>query len=82
MCIRDRINDVFGVAAGDRLLCGIADMYRRYVGEGGICGHLDADRFACLLEFDDVFTEQMFISANEEINRLQNAKNVAVKWGI
>ena len=27
------INDVFGVAAGDRLLCGIADMYRRYVGE-------------------------------------------------
>ena len=76
------INDVFGVAAGDRLLCGIADMYRRYVGEGGICGHLDADRFACLLEFDDVFTEQMFISANEEINRLQNAKNVAVKWGI
>ena len=47
-----------------------------------ICGHLDADRFACLLEFDDVFTEQMFISANEEINRLQNAKNVAVKWGI
>ena len=76
------INDVFGVAAGDRLLCGIADMYRRYVGEGGICGHLDADRFACLLEFDDVFTEQMFISANEEINRLQNAKNVVVKWGI
>ena len=76
------INDVFGVAAGDRLLCGIADMYRRYVGDGGICGHLDADRFACLLEFDDVFTEQMFISANEEINRLQNAKNVAVKWGI
>ena len=76
------INDVFGVAAGDRLLCGIADMYRRYVGEGGICGHLDADRFACLLEFDDVFTEQMFISANEEINRLQNAKNVAVKWGL
>ena len=76
------INDVFGVAAGDRLLCGIADMYRRYVGEGGICGHLDADRFVCLLEFDDVFTEQMFISANEEINRLQNAKNVAVKWGI
>ena len=76
------INDVFGVAAGDRLLCGIADMYRRYVGEGGICGHLDADRFACLLEFDDVFTEQMFISANVEFNRLQNAKNVAVKWGI
>ena len=26
------INDVFGVAAGDRLLCGIADMYRRQVG--------------------------------------------------
>lgn len=76
------INDVFGVAAGDRLLCGIADMYRKKAGERGICGHLAADHFACLLEFDSEFTEQMFIQANEEINQLQNAKNVAVKWGI
>ena len=37
------INDVFGVAAGDRLLCGIADMYRRQVGERGICGRLSAE---------------------------------------
>ena len=76
------INDVFGVAAGDRLLCGIADMYRRQVGERGICGRLSADQFACLLEFDQEFTAEMFIRASDEINKLQNAKNVAVKWGI
>ncbi len=76
------INDVFGVAAGDRLLCGIADMYRRQVGERGICGRLSADQFACLLEFDQEFTAEMFIRSSDEINKLQNAKNVAVKWGI
>ena len=70
------------MAAGDRLLCGIADMYRRQVGERGICGRLSADQFACLLEFDQEFTAEMFIRSSDEINKLQNAKNVAVKWGI
>ena len=44
------INDIFGMAAGDRLLCGIADLYTNLLDGRGICGRLSADRFGCLLE--------------------------------
>lgn len=36
------INDVFGVSAGDALLCGIAQIYTRYVNAHGICSHFHA----------------------------------------
>ncbi len=76
------VNDVFGIAAGDQLLCGIADLYRQLAGEPGIYGRLSADQFACLLEYEGGYSEKLFIHANEKINGLPNAKNVAVKWGI
>ena len=44
------INDVFGAAAGDRLLQGIANLYREFVGKRGIYGRLNADRFVSFLE--------------------------------
>ena len=44
------VNDIYGIKAGDNLLRSVADVYRRYVGEHGIFGRLDADQFVCLLE--------------------------------
>ena len=43
------INDIFGAAAGDRLLQGIAAIYQEMTGNRGVCARLNADQFACLL---------------------------------
>ncbi|SHE86218.1 EAL domain-containing protein [Lactonifactor longoviformis] len=76
------INDILGVAAGDRLLQGIAGQYRQMVGDKGICGRLNADQFVCLLENNKVYTADMFASTLEQVNALPNAQNVVMKWGI
>ena len=74
-------NDAFGVPAGDSLLKDIADMLRNEIGEDGICGRFDADRFLCLkgksaennLPIDFLHQKEM---PHETI------KNVVMKWGI
>lgn len=76
------INDVFGVAAGDRLLCEIAGLCKELVGDDGICGRLDADQFACLLEHGKDYTDERFNRLEAKVNSLPNAKNVSMKWGI
>lgn len=76
------INDIFGMAAGDRLLCQVADIHRQLVGESGICSHFNADQFACLLEHSENYSDELFLRVNSEINTLFNTKNVVLKWGI
>ncbi|WP_079699508.1 EAL domain-containing protein [Provencibacterium massiliense] len=76
------VNDIFGVPAGDRLLCGVADLYTKFVSGKGICGRFGADHFACLLERHWEYNDKLFVEANALINALPNAKNVVVKWGI
>ena len=71
-------NDTFGVKAGDRLLCEIADSFRNKVGINGICGRFSADRFICLQERTDcTYTE------GNSVNTFSfQEKNVIMKWGI
>ncbi|MBS5062651.1 MAG: EAL domain-containing protein [Hungatella hathewayi] len=76
------LNDVFGTVVGDQLLCGIADLYREFVGNHGIVGRLNADQFVCLLEGGRTYADEMFIRAGEAVNALPNGKNVVMKWGI
>lgn len=76
------INDIFGIPAGDRLLCGVADMYVKLVGENGICGRFNADQFVCLLERPKTYTDELFVSAEKQLNELSNTKSVVLKWGI
>lgn len=76
------INDVFGTQAGDRLLCGIADVYREKIAVGGICGRINADKFVCIRECSDSYKDEMFAEANEYINNLFDIKNIDIKWGI
>lgn len=76
------INDVFGVPTGDRLLRGIADMYKRRLHNRGICGRLTSDKFACLLERKFEYTDEIFKEANEEVNGFLDVRNIVMKWGI
>ena len=76
------INDVFGTAAGDDLLRGIAGLYGKLIGDAGICGRLNADQFACLLEHRAEYTDEMFQRANAAVNELAPSKSVVMKWGV
>lgn len=75
-------NDVFGVQAGDRLLCEIAKYFKDEGREQEFFGRLSADRFVCLRERKEVYHEENFQKFGEQINNLSNAKNIIVKWGI
>lgn len=76
------VNDLFGVSAGDRLLRSVADLHKNYLGEGGLCGRLDADQFACLVARPEAYNDQMFRRATDQINATSTTRNVAIKWGV
>lgn len=76
------INDVFGTASGDRLLCGIAELYRKFTKDLGICCRFNADQFACLLEHTMDYTSAMFWEAGAAVKKLFRTKNIEMKWGV
>lgn len=76
------INDIFGITAGDRLLCIIAKLYTEQVGGKGICGRFNADRFFCLLERQREYDNTFFMDACTLINSKFTEKNIIMKWGI
>ena len=43
--------------AGDRLLRQVAELCTQRLGDHGICGRLNADQFACLLEHREDYAD-------------------------
>lgn len=76
------INDVFGIPTGDRLLCGIAEMYQQSVEGRGICGRMNSDQFVCLIERHWTYTDEMFIEDSQRINQMLDVQNIVMKWGV
>lgn len=77
------INDIYGIPSGDMLLCKVADVYKEVVGERGICGHLNADQFVCLVERrGQEYSDGYFAEINEKIRGLTDMKNLVMKWGV
>lgn len=76
------INDVFGVKTGDRLLKGIGRLYEERMGSKAVYGRLDSDRFACLIEHQQEYTNDMFVKVNAQVNELLEIHNIVIKWGI
>lgn len=75
------INDVFGVSTGDKLLCTVAEVYKESQEYNGICGRLNADRFACMVERQH-YTNAMFQEKIEKINEKMELSSIVIKWGI
>lgn len=75
-------NDTFGIKAGDRLLCESASALRMMVGEKGICGRYNADRFLCLQEREQEAKDRE--SFFEKVHQAPSDKmhQVSIKWGI
>lgn len=76
------INDIFGMAAGDRLLRQVAKLCTQRLGDHGICGRLSADQFACLLEHREDYADEMFTQSDSRINSGFGDQNVIMKYGI
>lgn len=76
------INDIFGIPVADDILRNIADMYRKCVENKGVCCRVNADRFACLVEHNVEYTNELFAGLLEEVNSLSEVKNIVMKWGI
>ncbi|WP_087065784.1 putative bifunctional diguanylate cyclase/phosphodiesterase [Intestinibacillus massiliensis] len=76
------VNDIFGIATGDRLLRTIAQCYHENTYGEGICSHFHADQFACMVEHHSEYTENMFQDVCARINEMSQMQNVVVKWGI
>lgn len=76
------INDIFGVQAGDKLLCRIADVCRESIKEKGICCRFQADKFACLMPGNVTYTNEIFTRILSKINQNHDTKKIIMKWGI
>ncbi|MCB6200471.1 EAL domain-containing response regulator [Extibacter muris] len=76
------INDIFGIPTADKLLCGIADLYRKHVDAHGVCCRVNADRFACLVEHRQDYVNEMFVDVLEKVNAISEVKNIVMKWGV
>lgn len=76
------VNDIFGIPAGDRLLCIIAQGYTGRTRGKGICSHFHADQFACVIEHKWEYVEDMFHEVCTQINLLAQMQNIVIKWGI
>ena len=76
------VNDIYGIKAGDNLLRSVADVDRRYVGEHGIFGRLDADQFVCLLEHHWDYSDDMFIESCSMIKNMSGYKAIVLKYGV
>lgn len=76
------INDVFGIPAGDKILCTVAQEYTELTQGKGICSHFHADQFACMIEHNWEYTEAMFQEVCTRINTLSQTQNIVMKWGI
>lgn len=76
------INEAFGIPTADKLLCGFADLLQARIKDRGICGRLNADQFACLVEHQTDYTDTIFREELERINALTEIKNIVVKWGV
>ncbi len=78
------VNDLFGEAEGDRLLCTMAESLDAIVGSvGGIVGRLGGDVFVAIMPVLDQLQWQEF--AEEFHNKLKGHKmptNIQVKYGI
>lgn len=76
------INDTIGVVAGDRLLRQVGKLHAGRLGEHGICGRLNADRFACLIEHREDYSDEMFTQSTDRIKSGFGNRNVVLKYGI
>lgn len=72
-------NDIFGVAAGDEMLKNIAGQICQMASGTDLCARYGSDRFLCLRPQAGL---QEWMETGSDQYKLQNLKNVVLKWGV
>ncbi|WOC31369.1 MULTISPECIES: putative bifunctional diguanylate cyclase/phosphodiesterase [Caproicibacterium] len=68
-------NDAFGIQEGDRLLAGIARMLRQQIGPHDCCGHMFADVFCLMVDFD---TDEAVIAFLDRIGSIHPLRHTSL----
>ncbi len=76
------INELFGPEVGDNVLQCIGNILRETARNGGVCGRLDADRFALCLPFQAFNPTALLDRLSQEINDLSFKHNFILHMGI
>ncbi|NCC16240.1 MAG: EAL domain-containing protein [Clostridia bacterium] len=76
------VNELYGVDEGDALLKYVAQMIRDKIQGTGICGRLNGDIFAALVEHREEYEEQNFLESVEYINQFNESLHSVIKFGI
>lgn len=76
------INDMFGFAEGDRILCEVALAMRNLFGSDSSCARIGPDTFAALVEHRDEFCEEDCIKSVNCINSLPIPTSISLKFGV
>lgn len=76
------INDMFGFAEGDRILCEVALAMRNLFGGDSTCARIGPDTFAVLVEHKDDFCEEDCIKTVNSINTLPIPTSISLKFGV
>lgn len=76
------INEVFGLTAGDQVLRLLAWELQSSLPGKHLCGRLQADIFACMIERGPFDLESALNRAAERIRKESGVKSFSIKWGV
>lgn len=75
-------NETYGSQEGDKLLCQVAMYLKNTFGKTGLCGRISGDRFVCIVEQEENYSEEDFRNINRELNEKIHTDNVNFIWGV
>ncbi|MEG0156928.1 MAG: EAL domain-containing protein, partial [Anaerovoracaceae bacterium] len=76
------VNDIFGAKTGDEILKKFGQLLEDGSKGLGLCGRLSGDTFAIFLYHVEHYTNEMFASINQKLNRLVPNMNLMVRFGV
>ncbi len=76
------VNDMYGLTVGDELLCYVANMLTDCIQDRGICGRINADVFAFLVENPSPFNKVKIEEKISELNTWFGRCTININFGI
>lgn len=76
------VNDMYGLIVGDELLCYVANMLMDFIQDRGICGRINADVFAFLIENPSPFNKERMEEKISELNTWFGRCTININFGI